>query len=65
METHKADDTVLRWAQPDDREALYEVCLRTGDAGNDARHLNRPGFCIRSSVTLEGSGDASKEGIHA
>ena len=27
--------------------------------------MNRPGFCIRSSQSLEGSKDASKEGIHA
>ena len=27
--------------------------------------LNRPGFCIRSFITLEGSGDASEEGVHA
>jgi hypothetical protein len=28
------------------------------------RKLNRPGFCIRSFITLEGSGDASEEGVH-
>lgn len=31
----------------------------------EATEVNRPGFCIRSSITLEGSGDASKEGVHA
>ncbi len=43
MGMYADDDTVLRWARPDDRDALYEVCLRTGDAGNDARHLLQHG----------------------
>jgi hypothetical protein len=30
-----------------------------------AFELNRPGFCIRSSQSLRGSRDASKEGFHA
>lgn len=34
-----AADVVLRWARPDDRDALYDVCARTGDAGTDARGL--------------------------
>jgi ribosomal protein S18 acetylase RimI-like enzyme len=29
----------LRPATPDDLPALYQVCLRTGDAGKDAAHL--------------------------
>jgi ribosomal protein S18 acetylase RimI-like enzyme len=29
----------LRPATPDDLQALYRVCLRTGDAGKDASHL--------------------------
>lgn len=27
-------------------------------------NLNRPGFCVRSSIALEGSADASEEGVH-
>jgi hypothetical protein len=27
----------IRPARPDDRAAVYEICLRTGDAGGDAR----------------------------
>ncbi len=30
---------VIRAATPDDRAALYDICLRTGDAGSDATHL--------------------------
>ena len=29
----------IRPAQPDDLDALYDICLRTGDAGSDASHL--------------------------
>ena len=29
----------LRAAQPDDRDALYDICVRTGDAGRDATGL--------------------------
>jgi GNAT superfamily N-acetyltransferase len=30
---------VLRPYRPEDREALFDICVRTGDAGEDARHL--------------------------
>jgi ribosomal protein S18 acetylase RimI-like enzyme len=30
---------VVRQAAEADREALYDICVRTGDAGRDARHL--------------------------
>ena len=29
----------LRAARPDDRDALYDICVRTGDAGHDATGL--------------------------
>lgn len=29
----------IRGVQPDDLDALYEICLRTGAAGDDATHL--------------------------
>lgn len=29
----------LRPYRPEDREALFDICVRTGDAGEDARHL--------------------------
>jgi ribosomal protein S18 acetylase RimI-like enzyme len=29
---------VIRPYAPDDREALYDICVRTGDGGQDARH---------------------------
>jgi ribosomal protein S18 acetylase RimI-like enzyme len=32
-------DVALRWARPDDRDALLDVCRRTGDAGQDATGL--------------------------
>ncbi len=32
-------DARIRPYRPDDRDALYEVCLRTGDAGRDATSL--------------------------
>ncbi len=31
----------IRPARPDDLEAIYEVCLLTGDSGADASHLHR------------------------
>ncbi len=31
--------TLIRAVEPDDLDALYEVCLRTGDAGEDATSL--------------------------
>lgn len=37
------DDIALRWAQPTDLDALYDVCLRTGDAGDDATALLHDG----------------------
>jgi len=30
----------IRPTRPDDLDALYEVCVRTADAGGDARHLH-------------------------
>ncbi|MFM1747796.1 MAG: hypothetical protein RLZZ188_1462 [Verrucomicrobiota bacterium] len=33
-------DFAVRLAQPSDRAACYEVCLRTGDSGRDARSLH-------------------------
>lgn len=33
----------LRWASPDDRDAVYDICLRTGDAGADASDRLRHG----------------------
>lgn len=30
---------VIRQARPSDRDALYEICLRTADAGADGSHL--------------------------
>ncbi len=33
------DTPLIRPAEPGDLEALYEVCLRTGDAGEDASRL--------------------------
>ena len=30
---------VIRLYRPEDRDALYDICVRTGDAGGDARHL--------------------------
>jgi ribosomal protein S18 acetylase RimI-like enzyme len=30
---------VIRPYRPEDRAAVYDICVRTGDAGNDARHL--------------------------
>ena len=30
---------VIRGATEADRDALYDICVRTGDAGSDARHL--------------------------
>jgi hypothetical protein len=39
--------------------------LRPLDSVTRELQVNRPGFCIRSSQSLEGSRDASKEGIHA
>lgn len=32
---------ILRAARPDDRDALYDICVRTGDAGHDATGLVR------------------------
>lgn len=32
-------DPVIRRYQPTDREDMYDVCLRTADAGRDATHL--------------------------
>jgi ribosomal protein S18 acetylase RimI-like enzyme len=32
--------TTIRPFQPDDLEDLYEVCLKTGDSGQDASHLH-------------------------
>jgi ribosomal protein S18 acetylase RimI-like enzyme len=37
------DATTLRWAMPTDLEALYDVCVRTGDAGHDATGLLHDG----------------------
>jgi ribosomal protein S18 acetylase RimI-like enzyme len=34
-----ASGIVLRGATPEDRDALYEICVRTGDAGSDATSL--------------------------
>ncbi len=34
-----SDLPFIRPAEPGDLDALYEVCLRTGDAGEDATHL--------------------------
>lgn len=31
----------VRTARPQDLDALYDICLRTGDAGNDASHRYR------------------------
>ncbi len=50
--TSLAPAEVLRWWQ-------------AGVRSDEAVEVNRPGFCIRSSQSLEGSRDASKEGIHA
>lgn len=36
MLTPDVGDVTLRWALPDDRAALGEICRRTGDAGSDA-----------------------------
>lgn len=32
-------DVSIRHAEPRDRDALYEICLLTGDSGQDGRHL--------------------------
>ena len=46
-------DHVDRPAEPVDLDALYEVCLRTGDAGEDASHrFADPGFSARSTSGL-------------
>lgn len=37
------DHLALRWARPDDLDGLYDVCLRTGDAGSDATGMLRDG----------------------
>ncbi|MFM2078773.1 MAG: hypothetical protein RJA49_2663 [Actinomycetota bacterium] len=36
-------EVVLRWARPEDRDALLAVCLGTGDAGQDASGLVQQG----------------------
>jgi GNAT superfamily N-acetyltransferase len=36
-----ANDTAIRTYQPDDLAAVYEVCVRTADAGGDARGIYR------------------------
>jgi ribosomal protein S18 acetylase RimI-like enzyme len=32
---------LIRLARPDDRNAMYDICVRTGDSGGDARPLYR------------------------
>lgn len=34
-----SDRFLIRRYAPDDLDAVYEICLKTGDAGNDATHL--------------------------
>jgi ribosomal protein S18 acetylase RimI-like enzyme len=49
---------VIRRYRPEDREALFEICMRTGDAGGDARGVYQdqellPDLFAAPYVTLE------------
>lgn len=36
---HMTPEPFVRRYRPGDRSALYEICVRTGETGGDARHL--------------------------
>ena len=41
MSSTEANETAIRPYRPDDLDAVYEVCVRTADAGADARGIYR------------------------
>ena len=59
MQLLDGPDPIAAWFRATRNETTTTITSAEGDC------VNRPGFCIRSSQSLEGSRDASKEGIHA